>query len=265
MGGDMRRISVLLFAAIICFAYVPDPGNAQEQPGTRCRPTGPLEVCLLELSVKGSAVYVSLTVTNKTDKPIQIGMNGNIAEITTPSGERQGSNNGYFAWTLSAKATEHLAYAWLELKQPVDSSGKFDFVLSFQEPASRFGFLNVPVTDRKPVKTPICKTGQFFKACIMETALRGPSLSVDFSLENLTGHDVQISRNGVYAVASDAKGQTARKQTGYVQQTVAARGGTAQMSETFSFQEPSEGDVADVMFNLQEPYSKFGFFNVKVR
>jgi hypothetical protein len=260
----MSRIAFLLSVIIVGSAFTSNSLSAQEQlevKKPRCRETNLFNVCLLELWARGSSVWVSVSVTNKTDKAIPIHMEGELARLVAPSGEQREARVNGFDWNLAAKATEQLGY-YFRLSNPVESGGKFDFVLAFDRPSiSNFGFLNVPSSDGEPTK-PSCRRDQFFEACVMDVSLKGKSIAVDFALKNISSGDVQIALYGAYALVRDSKGHEAERRTNQATQVVTS-GGTVQMSETFTLQQPAEGNVIDVMFILDKPYSMFGFYNIK--
>jgi hypothetical protein len=247
---------------VIAQAPTPPPSR-----GERCRSNDFFNVCLTEIVAKGRSVFVSLSVTNKTDRAIKILMYGGPggngwAQLTAPTGEQQIRGGNGFYWILSANASELFSYDF-DMSKPVERNSKFDFMFSFNEPSSRFSFLNVPVvgpsTERQSTKLPICKKGQFFEACVTDISHKGQSVTVEYSLKNLTDRSIKISRYPMSAIIVDSNGQ---KEDGRNIEQVINGGSTAQLSENFVFRHPVQASVFDVIFLLGEPWSQFGFFNV---
>ena len=127
------------------------PAPPQPTPQVeRCKQSQFFDVCLLEISNKGQSVNVSLSISNRTDKEIEVILSRvgyyECAILTAPTGERQAINAAR-RFTMTAKGREYLSYNFV-LEKPLTGTGTFDFLLVLESPSAQYGFFNVPATGR---------------------------------------------------------------------------------------------------------------------
>lgn len=242
-------------------AQAPPPPPARKGPS--CKSNSFFTVCMVGASARGRSVSVALTVTNKTSSAHKITMfdlNG-WAHLTGPSGEKKIiSTNGIY-WGLQPNATEHLSFVFI-MQAPIERDAKFDFAISFKEPASQFSFLNIPaaLSDEK-LSAPTCKKGQYFEVCMTGISNRGTTVNVEFEAKNLWNAEITIRRYQYFAILTAPDGQAMTHTEGGQYYQVPS-GGSVQFSESFTLRQPVSSKGFDVVLLFEEPWSQFGFFNV---